>query len=395
MTVGAHRGNAILRGPPRLALVLKLFLALHHLLCSGLALSLRLLRRINRRKADEMPFCLALTLELNWLSLEQRGELEALGLQHPTMGHQAANVVDISKYLPERPLRKRLVQPPPAPHWHWATTLIVALTCFAILPYVLVTAELSPGEYLTGIGEHRTIPLSDGSQITMNTQSRLRVRFTPRGRDIELIEGEALFSVARDSMRPFRVHARRTIVEALGTQFSIFLGNSGTRIAVTQGRVRVFENLNPTPIILNPDGLLWTDTAVFEFLQPPDGLVVTAGQEARVSHEDSFTDFEVESRWIAMAELERRLAWVNGNIFFQGETLGEAVEEFNRYNWRKLKVADPAISRLQLGGEFETTNLDGFVDALNRLYGIRATIIGDPGSRDAIIELRRRPRGPP
>jgi ferric-dicitrate binding protein FerR (iron transport regulator) len=395
VTVGAHRGNEILHGHPRLGAVLKVFFALHHFLCNGLDLCLRLLQRINPRGGDEMPFSLALTLELNWLSLEQRGELEVLGSQHSTPGHRAANVVDISKYLPERPLRERLVQPPPAPNWHWATTVIIVMTCLAILPYLFLTTELSPGEYSTGIGEHRTIPLSDGSQITMNTQSRLRVRFNPRGRDIELIEGEALFSVARDSIRPFRVHARHTIVEALGTQFSIYLGNSGTKIAVTRGRVRVFENLNPTPIILNPDGLLWTDTAVFEFLQPPDGLVVTAGQEARVSHEDSFTDFEVESRWVAIAELERRLAWVNGNIFFRGETLGAAVEEFNRYNWRKLKVADPAIGQLQLGGEFETTNLGGFVDALNRLYGIRATIIGDPGSRNPVIELRRRPSGPP
>ena len=70
----------------------------------------------------------------------------------------------------------------------------------------------------------------------MNTQTRLRVRYSPHGRDIELIEGEALFNVARDPLRPFRVHARRTIVEALGTRFSIYLGNSGTQIAVTQGQ---------------------------------------------------------------------------------------------------------------------------------------------------------------
>jgi transmembrane sensor len=271
--------------------------------------------------------------------------------------------------------------------------LIVALACLALVPFLFVTADLSPGEYVTGIGEHRTIPLADGSQVALNTQTRLRVHYSPHGRDIELIEGEALFSVARDPLRPFRVHARRTIVEALGTQFSIYLGNSGTKIAVTQGRVKVFENLNPTPVILNPDGLLWTDTTSFEFSASSDGLVVNAGQEARVS-QDTFTDFEVETRWVALQELERRLAWVNGNLFFKGETLGQAVDEFNRYNWRKLKVTDPVIHDLQLGGEFETTNLDGFVDALNKLYGIRAMSLGDPGSRESTLELHR-PTGPP
>jgi transmembrane sensor len=350
-----------------------------------------------------MPFSLALALEINWLSLEQRSELAAMGSRlyatgQPGMGQRLpANVVDIAPYLPERPLRNQLIRPPPPPQqqWHWTTTCMVVLACLAILPYLFITADLSPGEYVTGIGEHRTIPLSDGSRIIMNTQSRLRVRFSTHGRDIELLEGEALFSVAGDATRAFRVHARRTLVEALGTQFSVYLGNSGTKIAVTQGRVRVFENLNPTPIILNPDGLLWTDTTVFEFMQPPDGLIVSAGQEANVTNEDSFTDFEVEARWVALAELERHLAWVNGNLFFKGETLGEAVGEFNRYNWRKLKIADPAITRLQLGGEFETTNVDSFVSALSRTFGIRATSVGDPGSREPIIELRRRPTGPP
>jgi len=374
--------------------VLKTFIALHHFLCAGLNLSLRILHRTSRNGADEMPFALALTLELTWLSLEQRAELEAFGARNPT---RSGNVVDISRYLPERPQRHRFIERPAAssaPGWTWAPVFGAALACLAALPFLFATPDLSKGEYLTGIGEHRTIPLADGSRIAMNTQTRLRVRYSPHGRDIELIEGEALFSVARDPLRPFRVHARHTIVEALGTQFSIYLGNSGTKIAVTQGRVKVFENLNPTPVIVNPDGLLWTDTVMFEFAESPEGLVVSAGHEARVS-QDSFADFEVETRQVELEELERRLAWVNGNLFFRGETLGEAVDEFNRYNWRKLKVTDPAIHDLQLGGEFETTNLDGFIDALDRLYGIRAMSLGDRGSREPTIELQHRPTGPP
>jgi ferric-dicitrate binding protein FerR (iron transport regulator) len=158
--------------------------------------------------------------------------------------------------------------------------------------------------------------------------------------------------------------------------------------------VKVFENLNPTPTILNPQGLMWTDSSEFELLQPPEGLVVSAGQEARVS-KDSFAELEVGTRRVALEELERRLAWVNGNILFNGETLGEAVDEFNRYNWRKLRVTDPAITGLQLGGEFEATDVDAFVEALQRLYGISASMVGDPDSLDPTIELHRRPTGPP
>jgi transmembrane sensor len=394
VTLGEQRGKSLSQSPRRLAVVLKTFIALHHFLCVGLDLCLRILHHTSKNARDEMPFALALTLELNWLTFEQRSALEVFGTQNPTL---PPNVVDISRYLPERPLRHRFIEPVVAPRratWKWTPAIAVILACVALSQFLFVTADLSPGEYVTGVGEHRTIPLADGSRVALNTQTRVRVRYSPHGRDIELIEGEALFSVSRDPLRPFRVHARRTIVEALGTQFSIYLGNSGTRISVTQGRVKVFENLNPTPVILNPDGLLWTDTATIEPSASSEGLVVNAGQEARVS-QDTFTDFEVEARWVALEELERRLAWVNGNLFFKGETLGEAVDEFNRYNWRKLKVADPAIHDLQLGGEFETTNLDGFVEALNKLYGIRAMGLGETGSREATIELWHRPTGPP
>ena len=396
MTPGEQRGKSFSQSPRRLDIVLKIFIALHHLLCSGLDLCLRILTYTSRNTRDEMPFALALTLELTWLSLDQRAELEAFGARQSTL---PANVVDISRYLPERPLRHRFVEPAAAaaPRARtWVPILVAAVLCFATLPFLVVTADLSRGEYLTRIGEHRTIALADGSRVVMNTQTRLRIRYSPHARDVELIDGEALFFVARDPLRPFRVHAKRTIVEALGTRFSIYIGHSGTKIAVTQGQVKVFENLNPTPVILNPDGLLWTDdTGVLELPQRLDELIVKAGQEARVS-QDTFADFEVETRWVGLDELERRLAWVDGNLLFNGETLGEAADEFNRYNWRKLKVTDPAIHELQLGGEFQTTNVDGFVDALNKLYGIRSTSLADdPGSREATIELWHRPTGPP
>jgi len=397
VTSGEHRGKSFSQGPRRLAVVLKTFIALHHFLCAALDMSLRILHRTSRNRHDEMPFALALTLELTWLSFEQRAELEAYGPPNPT---RSGNVVDISRYLPERPLRHRFMEQhpvPPAPRWKWVPVRVVAvavaLACLA-QPFLFATQELPTGAYVTGIGEHRTIPLADGSRISMNTKTRLHVRYSAHARDIDLIEGEALFVVARDPLRPFRVHARRTIVEALGTEFSVYLGNSGTKIAVTQGQVKVFENFNPTPIILNPNGLLWTDTSTSELARAPEGLVVSAGYEARVSR-DSFTDFEVETRRVDLEELERHLAWVNGNLFFNGETLSEAIDEFNRYNWRKLKVIDPAIHDLQLGGEFETTNVDGFIEALNKLYGIRAMSLADPGSRETTIELRHRPTGPP
>jgi ferric-dicitrate binding protein FerR (iron transport regulator) len=73
----------------------------------------------------------------------------------------------------------------------------------------------------------------------------------------------------------------------------------------------------------------------------------------------------------------------------------EVVEEFNRYNWRRLEIADPSIANLQVGGWFESTNVDGFVADLNKVFGIRAVTTEDAASHEQIIQLRRRPSGPP
>jgi len=151
VTLGEQRGKSFSQSPRRLDVVLKTFIALHHFLCAGLNMSLRILHRTSRNAADEMPFALALTLELTWLSLEQRAELEAFGARNPT---RSGNVVDISRYLPERPQRHRFVERPaasPAPRRTWAPVLGVALACLAILPLLFTTPSDPRTEaYITG-----------------------------------------------------------------------------------------------------------------------------------------------------------------------------------------------------------------------------------------------------
>jgi hypothetical protein len=139
-----------------------------------------------------------------------------------------------------------------------------------------------------------------------------------------------------------------------------------------------------------------TDTTMFEFYQPPAGFAVGAGEEARVSRdEDALTGFEVEMRHMPPSEIERLLAWVDGEIAFDGETLEEATDQFNRYNWRKLRVADPAIAAVRIGGRFKSTNVNEFVSALHRLFGVRAVAAEDPTSHEQVIELQQRQTGPP
>ena len=270
---------------------------------------------------------------------------------------------------------------------------LAALVMAAIGTYLL---SPSPSDYVTGTGESRTIHLDDGSTLTINTQSRVRVWFTRNLRDLQLLQGEALFTVAHEANRPFRVHVGHAVVEAVGTEFGILKDQHGTRVSVVEGRVRIFDNQSATPLVLNPNGVAWTEAGAADFQQPMTPIPVRAREEAQITESGAGSaDFEVDRREVTQQEIERHLAWTNGQLIFEHATLEETVAEFNRYNQRKLQIADPAIAKVEIGGAFRSTNIDDLLVELDSLFGIRATPAGDINSGTAIIQLKRERPGPP
>src|SRR5262249_12631965 len=77
------------------------------------------------------------------------------------------------------------------------------------------------GEYRTSIGEQRVVELGDHSRIALDAATRLRVRFAKDARIVQLISGQAQFSVAKDAARPFKVGAGNHVVVAVGTVFTV------------------------------------------------------------------------------------------------------------------------------------------------------------------------------
>jgi transmembrane sensor len=350
-----------------------------------------------RRRADEAPFSVALKVELTWLNRAQRAQLEALVPNRPGLPH---NVVEFRQYFPDRvprPPEEAPPSPPPQlPRWHWPTARIVAFGLTIVVAVGLYLTTLAPIDYVSGIGERRVLNIEDGSTITMNTRSRMRVWLTRHARDIELLEGEALFSVAHDPSRPFRVHVGHTVVEAVGTEFSVYRGEHGTKVSVVEGRVKIFAYQSPAPLILNPNAVAWTDVGATDFERPPPPIPVGAKEEAQVSAEGSgAADFDVERRAVGPQDIEHHLAWVNGQLIFENATLAETVAEFNRYNRRKLEIDDPTLGQIHLGGAFASTNVDEFIVELNTLFGVRAIPKGGTDSGTQVIQLKRGPSGPP
>jgi transmembrane sensor len=202
-----------------------------------------------------------------------------------------------------------------------AAALVATL---GVSAFVLTT--LASPAYATGIGERRVVVLSDGSRIELNTNSKVVVRYRDGLREVELIRGEAVFDVAREA-RPFVVMAKAARLEAQRGEIVVRLRGDEAQVNVRQGLVSV-ATPGSAPSTLAPG--LEADLG-------PDGARVGA---------------------IGPAKVERTLAWRQGAISLDGQSLAEAAEEFNRYNTEKI-VADSSIANLRVGGYFQTSDVSG------------------------------------
>ena len=165
---------------------------------------------------------------------------------------------------------------------------------------------------------------------------------------------------------------------------------------MVEGRVKIFDNHSPAPLILNPNSVAWTEVGAADFQRPTTPIPVRAREEARITAPgEGSADFEVDRHEVTQQEIERHLAWTNGQLIFENATLAETVSEFNRYNRRKLQISDPDIAQVRIGGAFRSTNLDDLIVELNSLFGIRAIPTGDINSGKGVIELKRGLPGPP
>jgi transmembrane sensor len=242
----------------------------------------------------------------------------------------------------------------------WAVA--AAAVVVSVGSFVLWTLRPAIDVYRTDVGGYSRVPLADGSFVSLNTDSEVRVRLDPQVREITLVRGEALFDVAHDTRRPFDVHAGSTVVRAVGTSFDVRRRSADeVDVVVTDGKVAV--NSGNTP------GSTRATAAP---------TLVVAGEVAAALPKG------VEVRKVDRKDVTRRLSWQAGELSFQGESLAEVIGEFNRYSQRHLELADPSLQNLEVGGSFRATDIDSFVVALHASFGL----IADAGD-DGTLRIRR------
>lgn len=208
--------------------------------------------------------------------------------------------------------------------------------------------------YSTNLGETREIVLADGSVVTLNTNTRISVHYTKALRRITLAQGEALFDVAKNKQRPFIVLAQDTQVRAVGTSFTVKLVTpQAVQVMVREG---VIEIQRPDVPEAAPVRLVANNLA----LAPAKAPISMAA--------------------VPSAQVGRSLAWRQGRIAFDNETLGDAAQEFGRYSDVAIHI-EPGLENQTVTGLFVSNDPVGFAHAAALSLNLRVNV----GNREVTI----------
>ena len=226
---------------------------------------------------------------------------------------------------------------------------IAAAAAVILLAGSALLVQFSRGAvYSTAIGEQRLVKLEDGSWMTMNTDTVVRVRYGASRRYLVLERGEALFDVSKDANRPFVVAADDEEVRAVGTSFVVRKDASIVAVTLLEGRLKVESSVRP-----------WGADKVAR-------AEMVAGQSWR-SQDNALTT-------LTPADLEELTAWRHGELVFDAMSLRDAVAEMNRYNEKPLVIQAPAAGSLPVSGVFNIRGNQEFAQTVAVVHGLNVVV---------------------
>ncbi|HEY5759792.1 MAG TPA: FecR domain-containing protein [Steroidobacter sp.] len=179
--------------------------------------------------------------------------------------------------------------------------------------------------------ERRQVMLEDGTVVQLEPETRLRVKYEEKERRVELEHGRALFRVAKNPQRPFLVSADQTSVRAVGTAFGVESGSRGVVVTVAEGKVAVTDSPKAR--------------------SSGEEIFLVAGQQVTVPDSGAVAP-------VRAVDTTRALAWAQGQLVFENDTLADVVQEFNRYNRMQLSITDAELAARKVSGVFEATDAE-------------------------------------
>ncbi|MBU1332685.1 MAG: FecR family protein [Gammaproteobacteria bacterium] len=211
-----------------------------------------------------------------------------------------------------------------------------AVAMAACLLVVLLQWPTWQADYYSPKGERRTLSLNDGSQLTLDGGSAIKVHLDKTQRQITLLQGRVYFQVSRDAARPFQVMAGTTTITVTGTAFTVDHGDERSSVAVEHGSVQVDDSQTDTR---------QSKTA----LGAGDRLELDHHQgKAQLSHQAPGT----------MA------AWRKGLLVADNQPLAQVLEQLAKQLPGLVVLHDQALGQRRVTGVFDLTRPEAALEAL-------------------------------
>jgi len=214
-----------------------------------------------------------------------------------------------------------------------AASLLLALGLTAFSPNGWLGI---PQTYIAEKGGRQTVALTDGSSIELNTDSEVRVRFNRWRRSVEMIKGEAFFTVAHNAELPFEVRVGNGRIRDIGTAFEVYIKPEQVIVAVQEGIVEV-QTLE-TRKLTEGQQLAFNNSGAFQALQGLDIAALTA--------------------------------WRQGNLVFRNRRLDDVIAEVGRYHDTRIRLQNQNLGKLRVSGTFHTAELNDTLNAIATLLPV-------------------------
>lgn len=228
----------------------------------------------------------------------------------------------------------------------------------------IIVGQNKKNEIIAGRGARSHLLLPDGSQVWLNSESKLiySENFNDSVREVEL-EGEGYFDVVKDKKHPFIVHTSGIDIRVLGTVFNVKSYPQEATIEATllRGMIEVINQNSPkaSRIILRPHEKMIFDKHN-NLLKKDDQPKKTNGDVTVQPSNISLTALPKNTPDTAIKET----AWVYNKLMFEGDTFQELAIKMERWFNTRIYFKDQKVSNYRFRGVFRNENLEQALQAL-------------------------------
>lgn len=242
------------------------------------------------------------------------------------------------------------------------------------------TQELRNNEVVAGRGIRSKIVLPDGTQVSLNSDSKLQYAgdFTGRTREVTL-EGEAYFDVVKDADRPFIVHTSAIDVRVLGTSFNVksYPKENTVEATLIHGMIEVTNKNKPEApkIILRPKEKL-------VFNKITGGVQDSSLSKPELAEKNTAKNLSTAISIVALPSNISdtslvETSWVYNRLIFEGETFREVATKMERWYNIRINFTNRKLADYRLSGSFDKESISEALQALRYIAPFNYKIKND------------------